>query len=80
MTKHYVGWVAAQKRWLLAFLVMLSASTVIAFFIRSTFDTCDLNGLDVVDKRVSLGEPIGTNLSPLNFMKSKIVLLVSHLL
>ncbi|PON71497.1 Glycosyl transferase [Parasponia andersonii] len=73
MAKHSVGWVASQKRWLLAFLVMLSVSTLIAFFIRAAFDTCDRN-LDVVDKRPK----IGASPSPLRFMKSKLVLLVSH--
>jgi hypothetical protein len=77
MAKHSVGWVASQKRWLLAFLVMLSVSTLIAFFIRAAFDSCDRN-LDVVGKRVPLGSPIGTSPSPLSFMKSKLVLLVSH--
>ena len=52
MAKHSVGWVASQKGWLLAFLVMLSVSTLIAFFIRAAFDTCDRN-LDVIDKRPS---------------------------
>ncbi|TQD99362.1 hypothetical protein C1H46_015020 [Malus baccata] len=78
MAKHSVGWVAAQKRWLLALLFMVSLSTLIAFFIRAAFDTCDHGGLDVVDKRVPLGAPIGTSPSPLSFMKSKLVLLVSH--
>ncbi|ONH96951.1 hypothetical protein PRUPE_7G161700 [Prunus persica] len=77
MAKHSVGWVASQKRWLLAFLVMLSVSTLIAFFIRAAFDSCDRR-MDVVDKRVPLGSPIGTSPSPLSFMKSKLVLLVSH--
>ncbi|RXH78198.1 hypothetical protein DVH24_001716 [Malus domestica] len=35
MANHLVGWVATQKQWLLTFLVMLSASTVIIFFIRA---------------------------------------------
>ncbi|KAL6224563.1 hypothetical protein ACLB2K_003418 [Fragaria x ananassa] len=75
--QHSAGWGASQKRWLLAFLVMLSVSTLIAFFIRAAFDSCDRN-LDVVGKRVPLGSPIGTSPSPLTFMKSKLVLLVSH--
>lgn len=80
MAKHSVGWVASQKRWLLAFLVMLSVSTLIAFFIRAAFDTCDRN-LDVVDKspkRVPSGSIVGASPNPLKFMKSKLVLLVSH--
>uniref|UniRef100_A0A803PFG9 Glycosyl transferase family 1 domain-containing protein n=1 Tax=Cannabis sativa TaxID=3483 RepID=A0A803PFG9_CANSA len=81
MAKHSVGWVASQKRWLLAFLVMLSVSTLIAFFIRAAFDTCDRN-LDVVDKRPSTVPYsdfiVGASPNPLKFMKSKLVLLVSH--
>ncbi|KAB2607214.1 hypothetical protein D8674_006931 [Pyrus ussuriensis x Pyrus communis] len=61
MAKHSVGWVVAQKRWLLAFLVMFSLSTLVAFFIRVMFDTCDRGGLDVVDKNVPLEAPIGTS-------------------
>ncbi|KAF3440728.1 hypothetical protein FNV43_RR19014 [Rhamnella rubrinervis] len=80
MAKHSVGWVASQKRWLLAFLVMLSVSTLIAFFIRAAFDSCD-RPLDVVAKsptRVPSGLLVGAGPNPLNFMKSKLVLLVSH--
>ncbi|XP_015889877.1 uncharacterized protein LOC107424557 [Ziziphus jujuba] len=78
--QHSVGWVASQKRWLLAFLLMLSASTLIAFFIRAAFDSCDRH-LDVVDKTpksVPSGLLIGAGPNPLSFMKSKLVLLVSH--
>ncbi|KAM1392899.1 hypothetical protein ACFX2I_028812 [Malus domestica] len=59
-------------------LVMVSLSTLIAFFIRAAFDNCDRGSLDVIDKRVPLGAPIGTSPSPLSFMKSKLVLLVSN--
>ncbi|KAM6571863.1 hypothetical protein CsatA_015943 [Cannabis sativa] len=81
MAKHSVGWVASQKWWLLAFLVMLSVSTLIAFFIRAAFDTCDRN-LDAVDKRPSTVPYsdfiVGASPNPLKLMKSKLVLLVSH--
>ncbi|KAA3474408.1 UDP-Glycosyltransferase superfamily protein [Gossypium australe] len=93
MAKHAsaaVGWGHhhLQKRWLLALLLMLTVSTVIAFFIRAAFDSCDRNvsvdnvissardSVLVVDKRapqIAAAKP-----SPLSFMKSKIVLLVSH--
>ncbi|GMN29316.1 hypothetical protein TIFTF001_002379 [Ficus carica] len=72
-----VGWVASQKRWLLAFLVMLSASTLIAFFIRAAFDTCDRS----LDSRPPTRVPsavVAAAPNPLGFMKSKPVLLVSH--
>lgn len=59
---------------------MLSISTAIAFFIRAALDPCDRH-LEVSDeKRVqSQSLPrIATKSSPLSFMKSKLVLLVSH--
>lgn len=83
MAKHAVAW-ARQKRWVLALLIMLSASTLIAFFIRSLFDPCDRhesdlssvhNAIEVAKKEVRFATPPP---SPLSFMKSKIVLLVSH--
>ncbi|TYI56349.1 hypothetical protein E1A91_D11G203300v1 [Gossypium mustelinum] len=93
MAKHAsaaVGWGHhhLQKRWLLALLLMLTVSTVIAFFMRAAFDSCDRNvsvdnvissardSVQVADKRapqIAAAKP-----SPLSFMKSKIVLLVSH--
>lgn len=54
---------------------MLSVSTLIAFFIRAAFDTCDRN-LEAVDK--SPKRVPGASPNPLRFMKSKLVLLVSH--
>ncbi|KAM1055288.1 hypothetical protein FF1_028858 [Malus domestica] len=59
-------------------LIMVSFSTLIAFFIRAAFDNCYRGSLDVIDKRVPLRAPIGTNPCPLSFMKSKLVLLVFH--
>lgn len=99
MAKHAatgsVGWGGhhhLQKRWILALLLMLSVSTVIAFFIRAAFDSCDRNvsgavsagnvigsarnAIQVTEKRAS--QIAAANPSPLSFMKSKIVLLVSH--
>ncbi|XWS42103.1 hypothetical protein CRYUN_Cryun17cG0140000 [Craigia yunnanensis] len=97
MAKHAVaavGWGHhyLQKRWLLALILMLSVSTVIAFFIRAAFDSCDRNvsgavsdanvigsarnAIQVADKRAS--QIAAAKPSPLSFMKSKIVLLVSH--
>ncbi|KAJ8764324.1 hypothetical protein K2173_006064 [Erythroxylum novogranatense] len=81
MAKHaaVVWWVPFQKRWLLALLVMLSLSTVVAVFIKAAFDSCD-RYVEVERKVVSSGgaSPIKSPPSPLSFMKSKIVLLVSH--
>ncbi|KAL4362468.1 hypothetical protein GQ457_04G019640 [Hibiscus cannabinus] len=77
-----------QRRWLLALLVMLSVSTVIAFFLRAAFHSCDRNvsGEDVISSArnaVQIADkpspPIAAaKSSPLSFMKSKVVLLVSH--
>ncbi|XP_041018438.1 uncharacterized protein LOC121260570 isoform X1 [Juglans microcarpa x Juglans regia] len=77
MAKHSSGWVALHKRWLLALLLLLSVSTLIAFFIRSAFDSCDRHP-EIVDKRVNSVSRSGSRASPLSFMKSKLVLLVSH--
>ncbi|GLT39183.1 hypothetical protein SLA2020_133890 [Shorea laevis] len=86
MAKHAVG-CAHQKRWLLPLLLMLSASTLIAFFIRAVFDPCDRhaadissvhNSIQVAERRVRLPPKIPSPPNPLSFMKSKIVLLVSH--
>ncbi|KAF5735998.1 glycosyl transferase family 1 family protein [Tripterygium wilfordii] len=84
MAKHAVGgWPLPQQRWLLALLIMLSISTVIVFFIRSAFDSCDRHLERVVGKKEAVHlSPITTTTaaapSPLSFMKSKLVLLVSH--
>ncbi|KAG2696264.1 hypothetical protein I3843_07G049600 [Carya illinoinensis] len=77
MAKHSSGWVALHKRWLLALLLLLSVSTLIAFFIRSAFDSCDRHP-EIVDKWVNSVSGSGSRASPLSFMKSKLVLLVSH--
>ncbi|CAL1360908.1 unnamed protein product [Linum trigynum] len=85
MAKHSVGWPLLQKRWLLGLLIMLSISTVIAFFIRSAFDSCDRHLEEVAQgsARSSGNAPVPVNKkatppSPLSFMRSKRVLLVSH--
>ncbi|XVF15820.1 hypothetical protein REPUB_Repub09cG0189400 [Reevesia pubescens] len=81
-----------QKRWLLALLLMLSVSTVIAFLIRAAFDSCDRNVSGAVSGDSGIGSArsaiqaakkrasqiAASMLSPLSFMKSKTVLLVSH--
>ncbi|KAK3026538.1 hypothetical protein RJ639_041835 [Escallonia herrerae] len=72
-----------QKRWLLLLLATLSVSTAIAFIIRAAFDSsCDRPFDVMTEKRFQQGPPpppIGAAASsPLSFMKSKLVLLVSH--
>ncbi|KDP37457.1 hypothetical protein JCGZ_08298 [Jatropha curcas] len=80
MAKHAVGWLPFQRRWLLALLVMLSLSMAIAFLMKTAFDSCDRQ-FEVVQKplRSITASPIkATTDNPLSFMKSKLVLLVSH--
>uniref|UniRef100_A0A6M2EVM8 Glycosyl transferase family 1 domain-containing protein n=1 Tax=Populus davidiana TaxID=266767 RepID=A0A6M2EVM8_9ROSI len=80
------GWAppSVQKRWLLTLLIMLSVSTLIAFFIKSAFDSCDPPHPHNFDVAVSnkpakfFSNSIKKAPSPLSFMKSKLVLLVSH--
>nr|CAD1842900.1 unnamed protein product [Ananas comosus var. bracteatus] len=78
-----------RKRFLLfVLLVVFSASTVVGFFLRGALsDPCDLRrGLatDEVERRLRLPPPSTTTAvsaardSPLGFMRSKLVLLVSH--
>lgn len=68
---------------------MLSVSTVIAFFMRSAFDSCDrtvsaaVDGIGSTRHVIQVAEKRTTPIaavkpSPLSFMKSKVVLLVSH--
>lgn len=82
MAKHSASgwWVPLQKRWILALLIMLSISTAVAFFIRAALDPCDRH-LEVSEKKRVQSQSvlrIATKSSPLSFMKSKLVLLVSH--
>ncbi|XP_057952689.1 uncharacterized protein LOC131146871 [Malania oleifera] len=79
MAKQSAGWVGFQKRWLLLLLLMLCVSTVIAFIIRAAFDSCDRHLKVAAEKRFSRPpSPVGSTPNPLSFMKSKLVLLVSH--
>ncbi|KVI02884.1 Glycosyl transferase, family 1 [Cynara cardunculus var. scolymus] len=77
-----------KTRWLLLLLAMLSVSTAVAFIIRAAYDSsCDRHLFDVpaVGKRFQstakpkAPPPIQVKVaSPLSFMKSRLVLLVSH--
>lgn len=78
MGKHST---AGLKRWPLIIAVMLTVSTVILFFIRASYDSCDSRhyGDNASTNRISMTtSEIGAEESPLSFMKSKLVLLVSH--
>ncbi|KAI8542548.1 hypothetical protein RHMOL_Rhmol08G0146400 [Rhododendron molle] len=85
MAKHPAGWGVAllhNKRWLLPLLVALSVSTALAFILRAAFDSsCDRHHFEVPKTRFHPATGTGAGAaapSPLGFMKSKHVLLVSH--
>ncbi|PWA66813.1 UDP-Glycosyltransferase superfamily protein [Artemisia annua] len=74
-----------KKRWLLILLALLSISTAVAFIIRAAYDSsCDRSqrfDLPLGNEKSaesSVKDRIGVVASPLSFMKSKVVLLVSH--
>ncbi|KAF8410555.1 hypothetical protein HHK36_003086 [Tetracentron sinense] len=77
MAKHSVGWITFQKRWLLKLFVVFSMSTAIALLIRAAFDSCDRHYEDT-ENGIHLAPQIGSIKNPLDFMKSKLVLMVSH--
>ncbi|OVA08729.1 Glycosyl transferase [Macleaya cordata] len=79
MAKQSVGWNASQKRWLLMLLLIFSISTLIVFIVRPAFDSCDRQHYGVTtDTQIHLTTTIENLPNPLDFMKSKLVLLVSH--
>ncbi|CAI9263287.1 unnamed protein product [Lactuca saligna] len=77
-----------KKRWLLVLLALLSISTAVAFIIRAAYDSsCDRRLFDVPDAGKRFQSTVNPKASPppkvkaanpLSFMKSKLVLLVSH--
>lgn len=73
------GLVLPQKRCLLPLLVALSLSTALAFLLRAAFDSppCDRRTFGVHHSGLDSG-PAPRPESPLSFMKSNLVLLVSH--
>ncbi|MBA0836903.1 hypothetical protein Goarm_009093 [Gossypium armourianum] len=94
MGRQPSAWITTQqkKRWPLMILLLLSLSTLMAFLIRSTFDSCSNGSINNVGNFIREGqeeEKGGTHHqvnhndeaptpNPLDFMKSKLVLLVSH--
>ncbi|KAL7081523.1 hypothetical protein ACP275_14G044900 [Erythranthe tilingii] len=87
MAKHSTtSLVPVQKRWPLMVLLCIAFSTAIAFFIGASFSSC--NSHDYSDTNNNFDTPIHSSDSdggaaekeknPLSFMKSKLVLLVSH--
>ncbi|KAJ4963135.1 hypothetical protein NE237_023074 [Protea cynaroides] len=77
MGKQSIGWITFQKKWLLMLLVIFSISTAIVFVIRAAFDSCNRHYEDT-GGQIHVASQIGSIANPLDFMKSKIVLLVSH--
>ncbi|XAR64149.1 GDP-Man:Man(1)GlcNAc(2)-PP-dolichol alpha-1,3-mannosyltransferase [Bertholletia excelsa] len=77
MGKPSTGLIPIQKRWPLIALVLFSLSTAIVFFIRSSSDYCDNRHYEP-ENSIHMTAPVGSYANPLSFMKSKLVLLVSH--
>lgn len=74
---------AFRKKLPLMLLVFFSMSTATLFFIRLASDSCNNNNssnyrVDDSDKQMHLPPQVGGVPNPLDFMKSKLVLLVSH--
>ncbi|KAB2604583.1 hypothetical protein D8674_042856 [Pyrus ussuriensis x Pyrus communis] len=89
MGKPANPWMGVQKKkWSLLVLALFSLSTAMVFFMRTAFDSCSANtggrfgdGGDRTAEVVhsAAGRAAGTGgPNPLDFMKSKLVLLVSH--
>lgn len=86
MAKHPTApLIPVQKRWSLMILLCIALSTAVAFFIGASFSSC--NSRDYSDNHNfdnpirsfnSQGAPSQKEENPLSFMKSKLVLLVSH--
>ncbi|KAF6144161.1 hypothetical protein GIB67_004834 [Kingdonia uniflora] len=83
MAKPSVGWNNTfQKRWILMLLAIFSISTAIVIVIRASSVSCDpqFERTTTTDNRIQVPTTtqIGNVKDPLSFMKSKLVLLVSH--
>ncbi|KAG8389920.1 hypothetical protein BUALT_Bualt01G0029100 [Buddleja alternifolia] len=79
------GLISVQKRWPLMMLLCIVLSTAIAFFIGASFSSCnspDDNGNNNFNTPIlsfdSESSASQKDENPLSFMKSKLVLLVSH--
>ena len=86
MKRPFLTLTMAKMRWPLMILALVSISTAMVFFMRTTFDSCsgnvnkrfvEENGIDsqIRSSQIERKDP---NPNPLDFMKSKLVLLVSH--
>lgn len=69
-----------KKRWQLMILLLFTLSTAVLFFMRSTANSC--NTSSITTKTTTTAPHFNSDeekaSNPLNFMKSKLVLLVSH--
>ncbi|KAG6575591.1 uncharacterized protein LOC111455876 isoform X1 [Cucurbita moschata] len=88
MKRPFLTLTMAKMRWPLMILALVSISTAMVFFMRTTFDSCsgnvnrrfvEENGIDsqIRSSQIERKDP-NPNPNPLDFMKSKLVLLVSH--
>lgn len=76
MGKSTVGCMAVRKQWILVSLLILSLSTAFFLIFRSAFDVDEENHQEKL--RIPLHESTVRISNALDFMKSKLVLLVSH--
>lgn len=85
MAKHSVA--TAKKKWPLLLLAFLSISTVMVLFIRNNSDSCNTKMFEAEKSQIHSGATgggggnggnVASGPSPLDFMKSKLVLMVSH--
>ncbi|XP_068669385.1 uncharacterized protein [Aristolochia californica] len=77
MAKPHSGWAAIQKNWILLLLVIFSVSTIILFVYRAAFDSCEPH-LDHAAGTIPVFRRVGSSENPLDFMRSRTVLMVSH--
>ncbi|KAH7567221.1 hypothetical protein JRO89_XS07G0034000 [Xanthoceras sorbifolium] len=88
MAKQTSAWITMQqmKRWPLMILALFSLSTAIVFLVRSTSTSCNTVSTTAATTTTTTTAGTGTRFNSeektasnaLNFMKSKLVLLVSH--
>lgn len=81
MAKHSVA--MAKKRWPLMLMAFLSVSTLMVLFMRpNNSDSCNTKHFGAQQNQIRSSVQLGTAAppgpSPLDFMKSKLVLVVSH--
>ncbi|TKY57675.1 Lipopolysaccharide core biosynthesis mannosyltransferase LpsB [Spatholobus suberectus] len=77
MVKHSRAWLAMRdKAWLLTLVALFSLSTLTFLFIRTTSDSCNVS--TEPEARIESSISSEPKRNPLEFMKSKLVLMVSH--